>query len=137
MRHDRYDPQFANLRRQQECARTAYYADRKGDEQFSTQSHLYLAYLLTWRNTHCRGSSIPGCKIWNQRCGRRDAFYDQRIAEVPELVMATGFPALITPAVCREVWSGFVRDDKAEPDTAMPATSAATTILRWVDRSAL
>jgi hypothetical protein len=59
-----------------------------------------------------------------------DMFSNQRVTEVPELVIATGFPALMTPAVCGAPWSGLVRDDKARPDTAMPATSATTTILR-------
>src|SRR6202453_5322211 len=41
------------------------------------------------------GRSIPGVGIWNQPCDRGNGFFDQRITEVPELVMATGFPALI------------------------------------------
>jgi hypothetical protein len=41
MCHDRRGPQIGDVRRQHECARTAHYADRKGDEQFPAQSHLY------------------------------------------------------------------------------------------------
>jgi hypothetical protein len=66
-----------------------------------------------------------------------NATRSQRTTKASELVMATGFPALITRAACWEPWSELVRDDNASPDTTMPATSAATTILRWVDRSAL
>jgi hypothetical protein len=42
MCHDRVGPQIGDVRRQHENTRTAHYADRKGDEQFPTQSHLYL-----------------------------------------------------------------------------------------------
>jgi hypothetical protein len=63
--------------------------------------------------------------------------FDQRITKASVLVMATGFPALITRAACWEPWSGLVRADNASPDTTIPATSAATTILTWVERSAL
>jgi hypothetical protein len=41
MGHDRVGPQVGNARRQDENTRTAYYADRRGDEQFTAQAHLY------------------------------------------------------------------------------------------------
>jgi hypothetical protein len=76
MCHDREGPQVGDVRRQQKSARTAHYADRKGNEQFTTQSHLYPPYPPIWRNTHCDGPSIAGAGIWNQPCDRRDAFSD-------------------------------------------------------------
>jgi hypothetical protein len=79
--------------------------------------------------------SIPGAGFGISRA--INATRSQRTTKASELVMATGFPALITRALCWKPWSGLVRDDNARPDTTMPATSAATTILRWVDRSAL
>jgi len=58
MCHDREGPQIGNVRRQHENARPAYYADRKGDEQFPTQNHVHLPYPPTRHNTRCNGPSI-------------------------------------------------------------------------------
>jgi hypothetical protein len=58
MCHDRQTPQIGNVRREHENARTAYYADGKGDDHFPMQSHLYRPYSPTWRHTHCDGPSI-------------------------------------------------------------------------------
>src|ERR1700733_12794875 len=57
--------------------------------------------------------------------------------DVFELVTTTGLPALMTRAVCVEPSSENVRAEIPKPATAIPATSAITTILRCVERSAL
>src|SRR4051794_6061870 len=60
-----------------------------------------------------------------------------RTRETFELVMAIGLPALMTRAVWVRPLSELVRAVIPRPAAAMPATSATTTILRWVERSAL
>src|SRR5215472_1950887 len=61
----------------------------------------------------------------------------QRTSEAFELVITTGFPALMTRAVWVMPSSEPDRAVMLRPATATPATRATTTILRWVDRSAL
>src|SRR3954452_19038209 len=51
--------------------------------------------------------------------------------------MAIGLPAFMTRAVWVRPSSELVRALIPRPATVMPATSATTTILRWVERSAL
>src|SRR5471032_2448444 len=60
-----------------------------------------------------------------------------RTVDISELVTTTGLPALTTRAVCVEPSSENVRAEIPKPATAIPATSAITTILRCVERSAL
>jgi hypothetical protein len=58
MRHDRLAPQIGNVRRQNENARSTYYADGKGNKHFPTQNHL-LAPLPTNLAPHAVTAVYP------------------------------------------------------------------------------
>jgi hypothetical protein len=117
--------------------------ETEGLERLATAAVLF-AQLIGSKNwpkeiSFGRPRFLPDVQFRQLLCsfGHPNCRSGQRVTEVFELVITVGFPALITPAVCGEPASGSVRDDTATPATAMPATSATITILRWVDRSAL
>jgi hypothetical protein len=64
------------------------------------------------------------------------AFNGQRTVELSELVTTTGLPALIMRAAVWVLLSPLERAAIPNAVTAIPATSATTTIFRWVARSA-